>query len=264
MRASRVPAAALATLVLLCFATIASATVVGELKTSSGNGTTTVTLSSITFTTDTTSIPPGPPWNAEVSNTTALMFAGCASGVLGSPGCLVSGEGVEFANNNPIVAGGGFASNNPFIQFAAHPSVLYTITAFGTTAGVTTNCAALTLGQSCVVFAGSPILLTLNATGTNVSLTALGTVTDGVGGPSSWIGQFSTPITGMTPSQIQLFFCPSGTCVAGDFTSGKSISQPSGGDFLATAVPEPGTTALTLIGGGLIAFAAFKRRKSRA
>jgi len=110
--------------------------------------------------------------------------------------------------------------------------------------------------------------LTLTATGTNVSLTGFGTVTDGFG-VSNWIGQFSTPITGQSPRDIQLHFCPSGTCTAQDFANSANgttspIVKPSGGDFLASTVPEPGTTALTLIGGGLIALAAFKRRKSRA
>src|SRR5258708_55387 len=240
MRDSRMRVVALATLVWLCFATAASATVVGDLKTSSGNGTTTVTLSSIAFNTDTTSIPPGPPWNAEVTNTTVLMFAGCPSGVLGAAGCLVSAEGVEFANNNPIVLGAGFAANNPFIQFAAHPSVLYPLTGAGP-GSANTNCTGLVnIGDSCSVFAGSPIVLTLAATGTNVSFAVNGTATDGAG-TSNWIGQFSTPITAMTPGQIQLFFCPSGTCQPADFSSGRSCTNPSGGHFLRHHSPVPVT-----------------------
>lgn len=271
MRAVRIPAVALATLVILCFATVASATVVGDLKLDAGNGSVTVTLSSITFNTDTSSDPPGPPWNAQVTNTTVLMFAGCPSGVLGAAGCLDSGaftpsEAAEIANNNPIVAGAGLAPNNPFIQFAgngvSHATILYTVTSL-TPGSSNTNCTALVnIGDSCSVFAGSPFVLTLTATGTNVSLGAVGTVTDGAGS-SNWIGQFSEPITGMTPGQIQLFFCPSGTCQPADFTSGRSIVKPWSGDFLASTVPEPGTTALTLIGGGLIGFAALKRRKSK-
>jgi hypothetical protein len=271
MRAFRGPAP-LATLILLCFVTIASATVVGDLKTSSGNGTTAVTLTSITFNTNTAGSPPGPPWNGQVSNTTSLMFSGC-NGTLGAVGCLDSGaftpsESILFANGNPINAGAGFGPNNPFITFAgngtAHATITYIITGFGAGSS-NTNCAtAVNPGDSCSVFAGSPIILTFTATGTNVSLTGFGTTTDSGGGTSNWIGQFSTPITGMTPLQVQTFFCPSGTCTAADFASGRAIVKPSGGDFLASTVPEPGTTALTLIGGGLIALAAFKRRKSRA
>lgn len=267
----------LSTLSLFCFVTVASAGITGDLKTDSGNGTTTVTLSSITFNTNTAGNPAGPPWNAEVTNTTDLMFSGCPSGVLGTAGCLDSGaftpaEAVEFANNNPIVAGAGFGPNNPFIQFAgngiSHATLLYTILAFGA-GSANTNCAAANApGLSCSVFAGSPIILTDTATGTNVSITMNGTATDGAGA-SSWIGQFSTPITGMSPSDIQLFFCPGdngfapGQCSPQDFSSGNSITKPSGGDFLATVVPEPGTTAMTLIGLGLVVVARIRRKMTR-
>src|SRR5262245_49379951 len=137
MSAVRMPRAALATLVLLCFATVSLATVTGDLKISSGNAIMTITLTSITFNINTASNPPGPPWNGEVTNTTTLMFAGCSSGVLGTAGCLGSGaftpaEGVEIANNTTINASAGLGPNNPFIQFAgngiAHASILYTIT----------------------------------------------------------------------------------------------------------------------------------------
>src|SRR5260370_23688529 len=236
MKALRLPTVALLALVLVCFGTVASASIIGDLKTSSGNGTTTVSLSSISYSTDTTSIPPGPPWNAEVTNTTVLMFAGCPSGVLGAAGCLVSAEGVEFANGNPIVLGAGLAANNPFIQFAAHPSLLFTITGAGP-GSANTVCPSSGIGLSCSVFGGSPILLTLTATGTNVSFAVFGTATDGAG-TSNWISQFSTPITGMTPIDIQLFFCPSGTCMPADFSSGRSITKPAGGAFFADGVPE--------------------------
>jgi len=270
MRASRVWATAVASLGFFCFVTVASAAIIGDLKTSSGAGTTTVTLSSITFNPDTNSNPAGPPWNGEVSNTTSLTFSGCPSGVLGTAGCLDAApnnpsEGVLFANGNPIVAGSGFAANNPFIQFAGngvtHATLLYTITGAGP-GSANTNCAALAIGDSCSVFAGSPIILTLTATGTNVNLSVNGTATDGAGA-SGWIGNFSTPITGMTPSQIQLFFCPSGTCQPADFTSGRSITKPSGGDFLATTIPEPTTIAMGGFGLGLILLGGIRRKMAR-
>ena len=265
----RIPAVVFVVLLLLCSTTVASASVMGFLKISSGNGTATVTLSSLTFNPDTSANPPGPPWNSEVANTTNLMFAGCPSGVLGTPGCLDSGvftpaEGVELANNNPLVAGAGFAANNPFIQFAgngiSHATVLYTILTLGA-GSANTNCSALVnIGDSCSVFAGSPIILTLTSVGTAASFTASGTVTDSAG-LSNWIGQFSTPIVGMTPGQIQLFFCPSGTCQPADFQSGKSITKPFAGDFVATVVPEP--AAMILIGGGLLVLGIIRKRTSR-
>jgi hypothetical protein len=273
MRVSRMLAAASATLVSLCFATVASATIMGDLKTSSGNGVTTFTLGTITFNPNTAGTPNTGPWNAEVSNTTALTFMGC-NGVLGSVGCLDSGgfmpsEAVELANNNTIALTGGLAPNNPFIQFAgngtAHATLQYFIAAFGN-GSPNTNCASLANpGDSCSLYAGSPVILTLTATGTNVAVAMSGTATDGFGA-STWIGQFVTPVSGMSPRDIQLYFCPSGTCQTEDFSSGRSIVKPSEGDFLASSssgVPEPGTIVLTLIGGGLIAFASVRNRRRK-
>lgn len=264
MKGIRVPVAALATLALMFFIATASAAVIGDLKTGSG-GTVTVTLSSITFNPDPSSSPPGPPWNGEVANGTNLSFFNC-SGVLNSPGCLQATEAIEIANNNPITLGAGLGPNNPFISFVGngttHATVLYTVSTLGP-GSANTNCAgAVNVGDSCSVFSGSPIILTKTSSGTTVSLPGAGTVSDGHG-LSNWVGQFQVPIAGMSPAQIQTFYCPSGTCTAADFAANRALSSSQSGDFVSTVVPEPGTISMALIGGGLIAFA-MRRRKSRA
>jgi PEP-CTERM motif len=108
------------------------------------------------------------------------------------------------------------------------------------------------VGNSCsIVFMGmqSPFILTTTATGTSVTLLAHGTIVDPAGGPvSNWNGAFTTQINGQTPSQIR-------TTVT---APGGSISSTFSGEF-DVVVPEPMTMAL--IGGGLIALAAIKRRK---
>ena len=265
MKGFRVPVAAVATLALLFFVATASAAVIGDLKTGSG-GTVTVTLSSITFNPDPSSTPAGPPWNGEVANGTNLQFAGCPSGVLGTPGCLQATEGIEIANGVPITLAGGLGPNNPFIQFAGngvtHATILYTIMQLGPGSANTNCAAAVNVGDSCSVFAGSPIILTKTTSGTSASLPGAGTVTDGAG-LSTWVGQFQVPIAGMSPAQIQTFFCPSGTCTGSDFEARRALSSSQSGDFLATVVPEPGTISMALIGGGLIAFAIRKRRATR-
>src|SRR5260370_37771656 len=172
-------------------------------------------------------MPPGPPWNAEVTNTTVLMFAGCPSGVLGAAGCLVSAEVVEFANGNPIVLGAGLAANNPFIQFAAHPLILYTITVIGP-GSPNTNCASLSVGNSCALFAGSPLILTDapagGTPGTTLSFAVAGTVTDGAG-TTNWIGIFSAGVSGNRPQELKDLFCPLCSFMTEAFTSGILMSD---------------------------------------
>jgi hypothetical protein len=67
---------------------------------------------------------------------------------------------------------------------------------------------------------------------------------------SFWQGKFSADIPNMTPLQVQLFFCPSGTCTAADFAAGRALTQPNvSGSFFATASPPPPPTGCTLTQG---------------
>lgn len=239
--------------VLIACTSIASATIIGDLKTGSG-GTVTVSLTSLTFNTDTSSSPPGPPWNAEVASGTDITFAGCPSGVLGTAGCLDSGA---FGPNEAIQVSSPLTSSTPlpiadFLTFAGngvtHASLVYSLTAIGPGSS-NTNCQGLTIGESCSVFAGAPLVLTDTASGTEANLSVSGIASDGTSSVA-YVGEFQSPISGMTPGQIQLFFCPSGTCTPADFSSGQSITRSQSGDFVANVVPEPQTTALVL--GGLL------------
>jgi hypothetical protein len=94
-----------------------------------------------------------------------------------------------------------------------------------------------------------------------VSLGVVGKASDtgvaGLAAGSNYVGGFSQTFTdnlpnglAPTPQNIQLFFCPSGTCTAADFSSGRSLTSSQSGSFTASAVPEPQTTALVL--GGLL------------
>jgi hypothetical protein len=232
---------------LACFTSLALAGPMGDLKTGSG-GTVTVTLTSIVFNPDPTSVPAGAPWNAEVATLTSLTFAGCPSGTLGAAGCLSAGEAIDVL---PINTATVLPLAN-FFTFAAHPTLSYSLSVVGPGSG-TTNCAALAVFASCSVFAGSPIVLTLEPMGsTEVSLNLSGTATDGASPASTWFGHFQSPISGMTPGQIQTFFCPSGTCTTADFMSGRSESSSQSGDFVASTVPEPGTVSLFLLGGAAL------------
>ena len=66
-----------------------------------------------------------------------------------------------------------------------------------------------------------------------------------------------------SPQNIQLYFCPSGTCVAADFTSGKSFTTsavPALSRLLPPQTPVPEPLSLSLWGSGLIGLRLFRRR----
>jgi hypothetical protein len=132
-----------------------------------------------------------------------------------------------------------------------------------------TDCADLTLNgtNTCSAFSGSPFLLTLTATGTEVELSATGTAVDGSGTTSDWIGQFSETITTLpgyapgtiiTPEDIQTYFV--------DNPDG-SITSPYSGTFVVSfttgSTPEPSSLAMLFLGTGVMAIAARRRRHSR-
>jgi hypothetical protein len=236
----------------------ASATVMGTVLTGS-SGTVTVSLNSAVFNPDPAAIGGG---NSDVSTGTNLSFAGC-SGVLGSPGCLFAQEGVTVNNADLTLTAPSTANANTFLTFASHPNLVYSINWPPGPGSSNTNCATANAnGLSCSVFAGSPIILTFNNGDTFVGLSVNGKASDtgvaGLAAGSPYTGGFSEFLTqplpnGMppTPENIQLFFCPSGTCTPTDFSSGRSITSSQSGTFSAVApptVPEPSSIFLSATG----------------
>jgi hypothetical protein len=152
------------------------------------------------------------------------------------------------------------ADQNTFLTFASHPNLVFSMNYPPGPGSTNTNCATANAnGLSCSVFAGSPIILTYNNGNTFVGLSVNGKASDsGVGGlatGSSYNGGFSqfltTPLpngNAPTPLNIQLYFCPSGTCTAADFASGRSITSSQSGSFTATNVPEPSSVFLSSLG----------------
>jgi hypothetical protein len=252
-----------AAVAVLALAPVASASVVGTLQTGSG-GTISVSLSAITWNLDPGSNPTGAPWNGEVANGTNITFAGCPTGVLGTAGCLdvapnAPNEAISINGNTPLT-GGEILPFDGFLLFSGngttHATLDYTLTQV--LAGPSnTNCAGLAQFQSCAVFAGSPIVLTLQGSGTTATLNLAGTVTDGTT-PTNWFGKFSATFPTTTPAQIQAFFCPGGVC-----TNPASLSTSNSGTFssVASTVPEPASVAM--IGAGLIGLASMLRRKKK-
>jgi len=255
--------AILAILSLFCLLGTASASVVGLLNTGSG-GTITVSDAAITWNPDPTSIPSGVPCgtalpatvacNSEVATGTTLAFSGGPLGV---------GEGVLINHGAALTPGPFISGGDNFLQFAAHPLLDFKIVdvLIPSGPGAPSPCTAgMSVGQSCVLFPGSPVLLTLlsgNRTSATVNF-------DGVAGDggslgsfnSSWIGGFSATLTGTTPFSLETLFCPGGVCST---TSTPSVSTSFSGTFFVTVTPEPGS--FLLIGGGLIGLAGLFRRK---
>jgi hypothetical protein len=229
----------LAVSMLLFTAQPSFATVTGMLLTG-GNGTLTVSATSLTFTpNDTTG------FSTEVASGTALSFAGCG-GTLGAPGCLKQGEGVDVNGGATITS---LAPIADFLTFQSNPSLVYSLTSYepGTS---NTSCGTLSIGQSCSVFLGSPVVLTLEAgNSTAAELGVVGTVTDGTG-VSNWNGLFTSTIVGETPAQLQT-----------TILSGKSITHAYSGEFTTSAVPEPRFISLAVLAGAFLLIVVQKRRK---
>lgn len=222
------------------------------------SGVVNATLTSILFTPDASATCPafGGACNGEVNSGTNLTFAGGPLAL--TEGILINGG---FALGTPPPAGATFF--NPFLQFALHPNLTYTL--LGVSPGSSnTNCAGLGSGQSCSILEGgtpSPVVLTANgAGGSTVSISLLGTASDGVGSSSSWTGLFSATIPNMTPLQIEQFFCGADAfCSASEIANSPNLEvRSTSGSFFATAVPEPNTTAM--LGAGLILLSLTLRR----
>jgi hypothetical protein len=251
---------------LLALVATASASPLGLLGLSS-SGTMDETLVSLFWTPDPTAVPSGPPWNAQVAPGTALSFSG---------GPLVLGEGV-LINNGAAFCGGtnavcpGGATTLPvatFLQFAAHPALVYELT--GVNAGSPTDCSTNATVPCSIVIGGvhSPVVLTpIGTFGTALSIGLFGLASDaGIAGlplGATWTGGFSATIPNLTPNQILHFFCPSGTCTAADVAASTVLHVDNvGGTFLSppTAVPEPGAASMLLIGIALVRFGHFRRK----
>jgi len=220
------------------------------------------TLTSILFTPDPTAIGvcPGAPCNGDVNTGTTLLFSG---------GPLTFGEGILINGGFPFGTPPppGATTFNPFLQFALHPNLTFTL--LGADAGSSNpDCAAASAsnGGSCsLVVAGtpSPVILTRNGTNTNVAISLFGIASDGVGLSSSWKGGFSATIPDTTPLDIARFFCGVDTvCTAAEAAASPTLTvRSTSGSFIASVVPEPGTSAM--LGGGLLLLSLALRRMNK-
>jgi hypothetical protein len=185
----------------------------------------------------------------------------------GGSGCIQTGAttNVTYTGGGPLLGGvqGTILDLPPvpvadFMTFVGHPILDFDLSAIGP--GVNNLVCAAVLDPNlpaCSPFAGSPFILAPNATGTSVTLTATGTATDASVDVSTWFGAFTTQLAGLTPAQVQAL-------VGTPQNPGQAITSTHSGEFRVTfnVIPEPGTYAMMLGGGLLMAVAAFRRKKA--
>src|SRR5437867_68706 len=137
-------------LLTLAMAAPASADVIGLLRTDSGSGIVTVTLTSVDWVPNTfivgNPIPPGPALTSSV----------------GSPAVGSTGNILDFSAITPLPL-------LNFMTFPALPGLAFDLAAIGP-GSANTNCSGLAVGQSCSPYVGSPFVLTNLGTSTGVSL----------------------------------------------------------------------------------------------
>lgn len=175
------------------------------------------------------------------------------SGTVAGTGCIATGAGTNLTYSGGLLGPGvtgniqnvtvGLSPINQFMTFQG--TTLDFVLTFLGPGSANTNCATLTVGQSCSISAGSPFVLTDLGSSTLVGFSAGGTVSDG--GISDWSGAFSTQVNA-TALQIQ-----------NTILAGGSVTSTQSGQFSVQSVPEP--SSLLLLAFGLCSSVGLVRRK---
>jgi hypothetical protein len=139
-------------------------------------------------------------------------------------------------NIQNLVAGGG--SVDQFMTIlGSSPLLDFVLDGFAPTPTNNTACDT-TVGDSCIIFPGSPFFLTNTVTGVSVNLDAFGHITD-AGTTTLWTAIFSTQISNTTDSAIQSTILGHGS-ISSTYSAALTLS------------PEPGTVSMFLLGGAAL------------
>jgi len=175
-------------------------------------------------------------WMPTVTSNDGCVQTGSGTNVTSSVGTL--GPNDTSGVIQDLVAPTTFPVAN-FIVFTDLPGLHFDLTSLGPGTS-NTNCAGLTIGESCSTSATSPFLLTRSASGTSVTLAAFGTAGDTSGALSNWVGSFTTQLN-LTPAAIQA-----------EILAGRSITSTYSGSFNVSTVPEADTSYLLFSGALLL------------
>ena len=228
----RIPLAMLAAVTCFVFVKPASANVIGSLDVANcaGGG---VSFSELSIS-----------WLPTGSQAgTGCIDTGAGTNLTYSGGTLGTGVVGDIMN---LTAGGG--SVDQFMTFQG-TTLDFVLTGLGP-GSANTNCAGLTIGQSCSASAGSPFVLTNLGAITLVSFTANGTIDDG-GVTGLWSGGFTTQALATTAA------------IQSTLLAGGTVSSTYSGQFDVTSSPsvtEPSTISMLVAGAGLLLFGLKPRR----